>query len=297
VNSDIILTDEVYEGGVPAGLENVWYHYTVTDYNGPSKTFTVKYQMKMIHKDGDEWQQDNKGRRETIPNIALETVDKGIKLYNKKFADVKDRQLKEDALKKDLLKKKAGDDDNGKENMDDLDAAAESSKKRWYGEEVIEVEFERTGNEGYVQIIILIYAVKIIIVALIIFACGHKCSVTDGGLKTREWRHKKIKDFTFPQSMNVGNNTWHSGLWKRKLETVATSLKKPFVDHPNSQKRAQYILDMRANKTKTPQPSSGMGFFPFEEQLVHHANEARALASSGIGASFFQNPFVRDYLQ
>ena len=97
--------------------------------------------------------------------------------------------------------------------------------------------------------------------------------------------------------MKVGNKTWHSGIWKRKLETIAKSVKKPFVDHPNSQKRAQYILDMRASKSKTPQPSKGMGFFPFEEQLVHHANEARALASTGIGASFFQNPYVRDYLQ
>ena len=113
----------------------------------------------MIHKNGNEWQQDDEERREIIPSIALETVDKGIKLYNKKFSDVQDRLLKEEALKMEVLKKKAGDDD-GEEDMDDLDAAVESSEKRWFGQEVIELEFELTGEKGYVQITSLIYSVK-----------------------------------------------------------------------------------------------------------------------------------------
>ena len=159
MDSDIILTEEVYERGAPAGLEGIWYHYVVTDYNGPSKTFTATYQKKMIHKNGNKWQQDDEERREIIPSIALETVDKGIKLYIRKFSDVQDRLLKEEALKMEVLKKKAGDDD-GEEDMDDLDAAVESSEKRWFGQEVIELEFELTGEKGYVQITSLIYSVK-----------------------------------------------------------------------------------------------------------------------------------------
>ena len=81
-----------------------------------------------------------------------------------------------------------------------------------------------------------------------------------------------MKDFTFLQSMNVRNKTWNTGCWKRKLLTIATSKKMPFAANPKSQARAQYILDRRDNKTKTPKPSSGLGFFPFEEQLYHHTS-------------------------
>ena len=77
----------------------------------------------MIHKDGDRWEQDDEGRRDTIPGIAVETVDKGIKLYNKKFTGVRLCQEQEDASKKTLLKNKASDDDD-EENMDDLGTAA-----------------------------------------------------------------------------------------------------------------------------------------------------------------------------
>jgi len=120
---------------------------------------------------------------------------------------------------------------------------------------------------------------------------------TDGGLNTQEWKHRKIEEFTFTQQMNVGNKTWNSGCWKRKLKVIATSRKMPFVQYPASQRRAQYILDMRENKAKTPMPTNRMGFFPFEEQLHHHTREAIGLASTGIGAAFFQNPHIRDYLR
>ena len=91
--------------------------------------------------------------------------------------------------------------------------------------------------------------------------------------------------------------TLNTGCWKRKLLTIATFKKLPFAVNPKSQARAQYILDRQDNKTKTPKPSSGLGFFPFEEQFYHHTRNALVLASSGIGASFFQTPYVLDYLQ
>jgi len=148
VDSDIILTEDVWDGRVPDGFRDIWFHYVVTGYHSPTKTFTAKYQKKMIHKDGDRWEQDDEARRESIPDISVETVDKGIRLYNKKFSDIKDRQLKEEESKNTLLKQKAGDDKDGDDNMHDLDEAAESSEKKWFGEEVIKVEFELTGEEG-----------------------------------------------------------------------------------------------------------------------------------------------------
>ena len=90
----------------------------------------------MIHKDGDRWEQDNEARRgESILDISVKTIDKGIRLYNKKFSDIKDHQLKEEESKNTLLKQ-------------NLDEAAESSEKKWFGEEVIKVEFELMGEEG-----------------------------------------------------------------------------------------------------------------------------------------------------
>ena len=81
-----------------------------------------------------------------------------------------------------------------------------------------------------------------------------------------------MEDFTFLQSMNAGNKTLNTGCWKRKFLTITTSKKMPFVANPKSEARAQYIFDMRDNKTKTPKPSSGLIFFPFEEQLYHHTS-------------------------
>ena len=122
-------------------------------------------------------------------------------------------------------------------------------------------------------------------------------SKTDGGLDTREWEHRKIEGFKFSQQKNKGNKSWNSSVYRRKLVTVATSIKNPCAKHPKSQLRAKYILDKRDNKSKLPKPVCGMGFFPFEEQLKHHVDEGLSLASTGIGVSFFQNPYVRDYLQ
>jgi hypothetical protein len=146
VGSDIIMTEEIWSGATPAGMEDVWFHYVVTAYDGSTNSFVVTYQKQSIHKDGDQWSEDDDAERDPIPNVSVETVDKGIKLYNMKFTDVKERQMKEDDSKEAMLKKKAGEDDE--DNMDDLDAAAESSEKGWFGQEVVELEFVLTGEKG-----------------------------------------------------------------------------------------------------------------------------------------------------
>jgi hypothetical protein len=53
---------------------------------------------------------------------------------------------------------------------------------------------------------------------------------------------------------------------------------------------------MRKQNQQT-QPSRGKNFFPFEEDLVHHIDEALAICSTGVGLSFFDNPFVRNWLR
>lgn len=41
----------------------------------------------------------------------------------------------------------------------------------------------------------------------------------------------------------------------------------------------------------------GMGFFTFEEDLPHHIREAFVIISTGSAISFFDNPYVRDWLR
>ena len=36
----------------------------------------------------------------------------------------------------------------------------------------------------------------------------------------------------------------------------------------------------------------GMDFFSFEEDLIHHIDQAMVVVSSGLGTGFFQNPYT-----
>ena len=43
-------------------------------------------------------------------------------------------------------------------------------------------------------------------------------------------------------------------------------------------------------------PVEGMSFYKFEEDLPHHIREASMIILTGSALSFFENPFVRDWL-
>ena len=123
-----------------------------------------------------------------------------------------------------------------------------------------------------------------------------KTGVTPGGLLKREWSHKKI-DFTFWQSMNKGNKSWHTGTWNKKLKTLADGKNKASIGNVTVRARCRYILDHRdRNVGPLTRPVKGIGFFPFEEDLSHHIREALVNVSTGSPLQFFSNPFVKDWL-
>lgn len=118
--------------------------------------------------------------------------------------------------------------------------------------------------------------------------------MTPAGLATREWRHKKC-EFTFWQSQNKNKKTWHTGVWTKKLEMIAKG-NGDFSRNVYAVTRARYILRQRNKSGTTLQPVKGIGFFPFEEDVNHHIDEAIAIISTGSPLSFFDNPFVKSWL-
>ena len=127
-----------------------------------------------------------------------------------------------------------------------------------------------------------------------------KCSNSTpsrNGVDTREWRHKKIPEFTFLQQKNIGNTSWNTGVWKRKLTSIANGKVKCVTGNIVAQTRAKFILKMRNSTSPNFIPPTVGRYFSFEETLCHHINESLAVASTGIGVTFFGNPYVKDLLQ
>jgi hypothetical protein len=121
-------------------------------------------------------------------------------------------------------------------------------------------------------------------------------SETNSGHEKREWKHKEC-DYKFWQQKNDGGSqTWNTGVFGKKLEVIAKGGKRVFTGKAKWVRRAEYILAMR-KKTDAISPSTpGMKFFPFEEDIMHQIDEALVICSTGVGMSFFGNPFVRDWL-
>lgn len=121
-------------------------------------------------------------------------------------------------------------------------------------------------------------------------------SVTTSGHETREWKHKACDYRFWQQKNNTGTKTWNTGVFTKKLETVAKGNKREFFGKNKYVCQAQYILSMRNNAAGTAQVLKGMKFFPFEEDIVHQIDEAFVICNIGVGMSFYGDPFVRDWL-
>jgi hypothetical protein len=119
--------------------------------------------------------------------------------------------------------------------------------------------------------------------------------ITPKGVDKREWCHKHLREFVFWQSKIVGNKTWNTGVFGKKLSHLSKT-DGPAMRNSIVIERARLILEMRALTRKTPQPTKGDGFYKFEENLPYHVREALAIASSGVSTLFFDNPYVRDML-
>lgn len=69
-----------------------------------------------------------------------------------------------------------------------------------------------------------------------------------------------------------------------------------FLGKAKWSKRAAYILAMSEKTDSIAIPRNGLKFFPFEEDIIHQIDEALVICSTGIGMSFFGNPYVRNWL-
>lgn len=121
---------------------------------------------------------------------------------------------------------------------------------------------------------------------------------TPGGKEKREWKSKHC-NYKFEQSKNTNSDSWYTGLWKKKLESIASGKPKQVKGCIRAIARAKYILDKRwgsgPNKSGGG-PVKGMAFFSFEENLIYQIHEGIAIISTGSTLSFFDNPFVRNWL-
>ena len=96
-------------------------------------------------------------------------------------------------------------------------------------------------------------------------------------------------DFTFWQTTSQNNKTWDRGIWKKKLEQLRRGKES---NNLSVIVRDKHILDMRVGSA-TYNPTKGTGFFPFEEEISHNIDQALVIGSTGISASFYENPYVR----
>jgi hypothetical protein len=89
------------------------------------------------------------------------------------------------------------------------------------------------------------------------------------GFDKRELRHICIREFVFWQPKTVGNKTWNTGVFEKKLSQLSKT-DGPAMGNSIVIKRAWLILEMRTMTSKTPHPTKGYGFYNFEEDLTYH---------------------------
>ena len=147
VGKEVLLTDEIYSGRVPDDMRGMLFCYMVTSYDVESKVFSLRYNKRMIGQEGVQWVHQD-GGRETMPNVSLLTVKSGYVKFTTACTRINAFESAQVSVAKQVLKKEANDQDTNMIDYSDLDAAAESSEKGWRGQEVIEVDFELTGETG-----------------------------------------------------------------------------------------------------------------------------------------------------
>lgn len=155
IGKDVLLTDEIYAGHVPDEMKNKLFHYNVAGYDSRTKFFTLQHMNKMMDVDGVEWiHQDGGG--ELMDNFNVETVVTGMKRYCTALTRIQDFERAKVTAAKQVLKDKSFGHD-GVIDFSDLDDAAENSAEGWYGQEVFAVDFELSGNTGYVLTCLVFY--------------------------------------------------------------------------------------------------------------------------------------------
>ena len=262
----VLLTDEIYGNRVPMGMEGMLFVYEVIAYNSDSKDFTLKYRDLMAEEDGDRWITQD-GEREVMNGVKLDSVKEGHKLYNETLGRVNAREYEERQVAKKILDKNSkGGKDGDKISFSDLDKAADEAELGWQSSDVLNVMFQLTGETAS----------------------------TSNNKKKRQWKHKD-SGLKFWQFTSKSGKTWDTGIFNTKLKVIANG-NSSAKGNKKAIARGKYLLERRMVTCKTPQPSKGDGFYPFEEDLFHHINEALVIISTGSSCSFFNNAYVRDLL-
>ena len=118
--------------------------------------------------------------------------------------------------------------------------------------------------------------------------------MTPTGWLTRQWRLKN-SNYTFIQQSNPGKATWNTGCFNKKLKIISTDSNLKFGMAAST--RAGLILRNRQSKNVPNfRMITGSNFYSMAEDLPHHVRAMKAIVSSGVPNSFFNNVFVKDYL-
>ena len=156
IDKDVLLPDTIFEGGAPPELQGRLFHYQVTGYNSIRKEFELTYRNVHIAADGDMWTIDvdakeeeaASGKPSTINNAKYDLVWEGACLMTRAHIRVAAREDKERKTAEDEVVVMAEVVEDGPIDLRDLQRAAETNTRGWFGEEVINCLFHLTGNTG-----------------------------------------------------------------------------------------------------------------------------------------------------
>eukprot|EP00956_Cyclotella_meneghiniana_P030727 scaffold78248_cov106-Cyclotella_meneghiniana.AAC.1 len=264
LRTEVLLTESIYHGRVPDDAKGKYFKYIVSEHEERTDTYSVKYCGQAISPSMSNFVAFHESDESVISGLSLKEIKSGRSLYmsqiNKTKAAENDKVSK---MKKELQEAAK---DPTKVDLSDIDTIIDSDPDGGKSFSLINLEFE---------------------------PCDHADNDEN---KKQRWRHKSTGR-TFWVNRNANGTAWETGCWNRELLVIASG-KLEATGRFDAQVRAQRLLKVRGYKPREKTVLKGMGkFFPFEEDLPHHINEALVVISTGSPISFFANPFVIEWLQ
>ena len=108
----------------------------------------------------------------------------------------------------------------------------------------------------------------------------------------------KNSQYTFLQQRNPGKDTWNTGYFNKKLKIISKDDRSKFGLALST--RASIVLHNLQAKNGGLEAHLGRQqpkFYTMAEDLPHHVRAMKAVASSGVPHSFFDNVFVHGCLE
>ena len=128
MDTDVLLTDEIYGRTIPQNIEGQLFHYVIMGYDSLSNLFKVQCQNKMIEEEEVVWEHHN-GDHESMDGVSVKTIEADIKLYSAKFSNTRTHELNNMVVAEAVQKKEGEDERDEGFETEDLDEAADSSAK------------------------------------------------------------------------------------------------------------------------------------------------------------------------